>query len=81
MRKTLFIIGIALLLIGLLAFVIGYNGATEYQTVLGQVGRILSHKAQQDYKMFMLMETVGAILAVIGLGMTIVGAVTSKKSE
>lgn len=81
MRKNLFVIGIVLLIIGLLSFVIGYNGAAEYRTVLGQVGRIVSQKAQQEYKMFMLMETVGAIVAVIGFGMTAYGAVTGKKSE
>lgn len=81
MRKSLFVIGIVLLIIGLLIFVVGYNGAAEYQTILGQVGRIVSQKAQQEYKMFMLMETVGAIVAVIGFGMTAYGAVTGKKSE
>ncbi len=81
MRKNLFVIGIVLLIIGLLSFVIGYNGAAEYRTLLGQVGRIVSQKAQQEYRMFMLMETVGAIVAVIGFGMTAYGAVTGKKSE
>lgn len=80
-RINLFIIGIVLLVAGLLVFVIGYSGAAEYRTVLGQVGRMLSQKARQEFRMSMLAEVTGAIVAVIGFGLTVYGAVTTKKTE
>ncbi|KYK38434.1 MAG: hypothetical protein AYK18_17135 [Theionarchaea archaeon DG-70] len=54
---------------------------SEYQTLIGQIGRIFSREAQQEYRMFILMKMTGAIVAVIGFGVTVVGVVTSKKQN
>jgi len=58
----------------------GYSGVQEYQTTLGQIGRAFSHSAQQEYQMYMLMETGGGIIALVGFVLSIAGAVTGKKA-
>lgn len=60
---------------------VGYSGVQEYQTTLGQINRALSHSAQHEYQMYMLMETGGGIVALIGFVLSIAGAVADKRSK
>ena len=80
MRSGLLAFGLVLLVAGGLLFMVGYNGVQEYQTTLGQIGRAFSHGAQQEYQMFLLLETGGGIVALIGFVLSIAGAVAGKKA-
>ena len=79
MRSGLLAFGIVLLVAGGLLFMMGYNGVQDYQTFLGQIGRAFSQSAQEKYQMYILMETGGGILALIGFVLSIAGAVARKK--
>jgi hypothetical protein len=75
MRSGLLAFGVILLVVGGLLYMMGYNGVQEYQTTLGQIGRFLSQSRQQEYQIYMLMETVGGILVLIGFVLSIAGAI------
>ena len=80
MRSGLLAFGIVLLVVGGLLFMMGYNGVQDYQSTLGQIGRAFSHSVQQEYQMYMLMETGGGIVALVGFVLSIAGAVAGKKA-
>jgi hypothetical protein len=50
---------------GAVVFLIGYNGAAQYQTLLGQISYHISQEAQNQYNTYMLMEMAGGAVGVI----------------
>ncbi|MCZ7382139.1 MAG: hypothetical protein O8C64_11305 [Candidatus Methanoperedens sp.] len=77
MRSGLLILGIALIILGGVIYSIGNNGAQEYRTSLGQIARGLSSDAQQQYQTYATMESLGGIGALIGIVLSITGAISS----
>ena len=71
--------GIILLIIGVLFFMTGYNAVEERRGILSQIGRGFSERERQEYQTNKVMETGGAIVALVGLVLSIAGAVGVEK--
>ena len=56
MRGGILTVGIILLIIGGIMFFEGYNQVKEYQSTLGQIGRVVSENAREEYNNYKLME-------------------------
>lgn len=70
MRSGLLSFGIALILIGIIIYSIGNNGAQENRTLLGQIGRALLSSAPQQYQTYSDMESFGGIMVLVGIGLS-----------
>lgn len=77
MRSGLLSFGIALIIIGGIIYSIGNSNAQEYRTSLGQIARGLSSDAQQQYQIYSSMESFGGIMVLVGIVLSISGAVSS----
>ena len=73
--------GIILLIIAVIGFTNTTNSVTEKQSSLGQVERFLSQDAQNSYQANSMGQMIFAVLGIVGLGLTISGAVASGKPK
>jgi len=67
--------GIVLLAIGGALYIVAANVVAEYQTPWGQVQRLLSEDARREYSRALIVQGVGAFVALLGLGAALYGAV------
>jgi uncharacterized membrane protein len=73
--------GIILLVIGIALYGILQTSASDCSSFIGQLGRALSPSASQNCQTVSLIQVFGMILAVIGLGVLIYGAVAKNSSS
>lgn len=66
--------GIILLIFGVAVFMWSYNQLQDYQTSLGQIGRALSAEAQARYDELQMMQILGIVFGIAGIGALIFGA-------
>lgn len=71
--RILLLVGIVLLIVGTIVF---FNASTtlgECQTMLGQLGRLLSASASQQCEQASTLKTVGGAAAVTGAILAVIG--------
>jgi hypothetical protein len=79
MRGDAIVIGIVLGIFGLVIFGFGTDGASRYETVGGEVQRMLDSEAQAEYEGYLLMQTVGFIMIFLGGILFVAGIIMSEK--
>lgn len=74
------IVGIILLMIGAVGYGSFQGSASDCQSTLGQVGRFISSDISQRCSLVSIGQIIFIIIAVIGLGVLIYGAVATRKA-
>jgi len=83
LRGGAFFTGLLLLILGTGMFLISYNAANEFQSTAGQFARGLDwlfggyFGYESDYRLYISVEVIGGIIAVLGLATMIYGAASS----
>jgi hypothetical protein len=72
-------VGVLLLLIGFVAFVNGYPTVQEFQTSLGQIGRLVDPDLQQRYQTALLTTEAGGLMLLVGFIVLAVGLASGHK--
>ncbi len=81
MKVGSLVTGIILLIIGVSLYGYLQTNASDCSSFVGQLGRALSPNVAQKCQTVALVQVFGLILAVIGLGVLIYGAVAKSKSR
>ena len=79
MKAGLLAAGIILMLIGATGFLHVQQSLSDCQSFLGQIGRTFSGDIEQRCQTANLTQLAGTALFIIGLGLTIAGAVSKGK--
>jgi UDP-N-acetylmuramyl pentapeptide phosphotransferase/UDP-N-acetylglucosamine-1-phosphate transferase len=72
-------VGVLLLLIGFVAFVYGYPTVQEFQTSLGQIGRLVDPDLQQRYQTALFTTEAGGLMLLVGFIVLVVGLASGHK--
>ena len=74
MNTVLVVIGVLLLVGGVACAAIAYPTMKDYETTAGQLVRVLSEEAEEEYQTAVAMFWLGSCCGVIGLVLLILGA-------
>lgn len=78
MKIGLFITGIILMILGAVAFVYVQSTLSDCASFMGQLDRFFSGRAAQKCLQANYLQLGGAVIFVIGIGLTIGGAVSKR---
>ena len=79
MRSEIVTVGIVLLVIGIALYMFASMRIDEFQSFIGQVELLFSSEAYEQYRMFQLMQTMGATSAAAGGVLSIAGIAAKDK--
>ena len=79
MRAGILAVGVFLLVIGVVAFWMGYSDLQQYGGLLGQIAQSLSPEVQRKVAQDQYMAVGGGIAAILGLAVTVFGLAATRK--
>jgi len=74
MNSYIVVGGIILLIFGVAIFMWSYNQIQDYQTSLGQLGRVFSADEEARYNEMQIVQILGVVFGIAGIGALIFGA-------
>jgi uncharacterized membrane protein len=79
LKQKYLILGVVLMVIGIVLYMIAAIQLSDYEGVIGMLGRALSPEMQQQYETLKTCQTIGLISGAGGLLLSVVGFISSKK--
>ena len=79
MRAGALAVGVFLLAIGIVVFWLGYSDLQQYGGLFGQISQALSQAVRNKVAQDKFLAVAGALVAIIGLAVTIYGLAANRK--